>query len=120
MAHRCIWHRNYLKLRDRCQVFYDQAPQEKADLWGADLSVYLHEVYANQARYCVVLVSSEYIDRAWTSWERRAILQRMVDSKTAQYVLPVLVENVEIPGLPRTIGMLNVHEEGVDGVVAAV
>ena len=110
----------YQQLQHHCRVFYDKAPQPKVNLWGSDLSTYLHEVYANQATYCLVLISHEYVERAWTNWERRAILQRMVDSKTGEYVLPVLIDNVTLPGLPTTIGALTLHEVGVQGIVEAV
>jgi len=117
---RHVAQRIYLGLRDHCSVFYDQAPDTKVELWGADLSTHLQQVYAEQSRYCVVLISKDYVERAWTNWERRAILQRMIDGRTCQYVLPVRLEDVSVPGLPSTVGMLSLREDGVDGVIAAV
>jgi serine/threonine protein kinase len=109
----------YRKLRNHCRVFFDQDPSQKADLWGADLSTHLHQVYSEQSRYCIVLISREYVERVWTNWERRAILQRMVNSRTGQYILPVQIEAVDVPGLPTTIAMLQLRKEGIDGIVSA-
>ena len=37
------------------KVFYDR--YEKATLWGKNLYNYLSDLYQNQARYCVMLLS---------------------------------------------------------------
>ena len=37
------------------RTFYDEF--EKADLWGKNLYSHLHDIYQNQATYCVIFVS---------------------------------------------------------------
>ena len=65
-------------------VFYD----EFADLWGKDLPKELERVYRKDARYVVVFVSREYIDKAWPNLERQQALagriERMDDSVLPQ------------------------------------
>jgi hypothetical protein len=57
-------------LRDRdVSVFYDT--YEQANLWGKDLYEHLADVYANQARYCIMLISANYARKALTSHERK-------------------------------------------------
>jgi hypothetical protein len=50
-------------------VLYDQ--YERASLWGKDLYEHLADVYANQARYCIMLISANYARKAWTNHERK-------------------------------------------------
>jgi hypothetical protein len=44
----------------------------------------------------------------------------MVNAKTGEYILPVLIDDVVLPGLPTTIGSLTIREAGIDGIVSAV
>src|SRR5262245_45524551 len=44
-------------------VFYDS--YEKATLWGKDLYTYLADLYQNQARFCVMLLSQRYAQKLW-------------------------------------------------------
>ncbi len=93
-------------LRDAgVNVFYD----DFADLWGKDLTKELERVYRKESRYVVVFVSQEYVDKAWPNLERQHALagrmERMDDS-----VLPARFSAVELPGLPATVGYLDVGE----------
>jgi hypothetical protein len=51
------------------KVFYDAF--ESAELWGKNLVDHLAEIYANRARYVVMLISKEYVEKAWTTHERQ-------------------------------------------------
>lgn len=92
-------------------VFYDSF--EQAELWGKDLYVHLHEIYSKRARYCVMFASSAYAQKMWPSHERQAAQERALREKGAAYILPVRIDGAEIPGLPATIGYLDI-EQGVD------
>jgi hypothetical protein len=86
------------------QVFYDDFFPE--ELWGKDLGVFFHEIYSKSARYCVIFVSNEYLNREWTVHERRSAQERMLREKGNEYILPIKVEDVELPGISSTIGYL--------------
>jgi hypothetical protein len=86
------------------QVFYDDFFPE--DLWGKNLVEFFHEIYSRRSRYCVIFVSSEYLNREWTVLERRSAQERMLKEKGNEYILPIKVEDVELPGIPSTIGYL--------------
>jgi len=47
------------------KVFYDL--YEQANLWGKDLYEHLSDIYQNKARYCLMLVSAAYADKAWAT-----------------------------------------------------
>ena len=99
------------------QVFYDDFFPEA--LWGKDLAVFFHEIYSKSARYCVIFVSKEYLNREWTVHERRSAQERMLREKGNEYILPIKVEDVELPGLPSTIGYLPITV-GIEKIAEAL
>ena len=48
-------------------IFFDEF--HEAELWGRDLTVALADVYATEARWCLVLVSRDYLRKPWTNLE---------------------------------------------------
>src|SRR5256885_241551 len=72
-------------------VFYDDYYPEY--LWGKNLTAFLDEVYRKRARYCVVLVSKEYKDRAWTNHELRSAQARALEEKGDDYILPIRIDD---------------------------
>lgn len=92
--------RDHLR-EQKVRVFYDH--DEQHDLLGKDLAEHFTELYQNAARFCVIFVSQPYLDKAWCKWERRAALARALSSKE-EYIIPYVLEDVPIPGIPDTIG----------------
>lgn len=87
-------------------VFYDF--NQQADLWGKDLIDHLTEVYLNQARFCLILISINYPLKQWTQVERKSALARAF-RQPEEYILPIRLDNTQVPGIPPTIGYLDVH-----------
>jgi hypothetical protein len=90
-------------------IFYDEF--EQAALWGQDLTIKLGEVYSNEARFCLILVSNEYIKKAWTNIERQNALSRMMNTRS-DYILCLKIDEVSLPGLPSVIGYLSLATLG--------
>jgi len=88
------------------RVFYDA--YAKADLWGKNLFDHLSDVYQNQARYVVVFASAEYAAKAWTNLERQSAQARALNEKR-EYVLPARFDATEIPGIPSTVGYIDLQ-----------
>src|SRR5947209_9143863 len=82
-------------------VFYDDF--YPAQLWGEDLVALFDEIYRKRARYCIIFKSQEYIQRIWTTHERRSAVARAVQERGKAYLLPIEVEDVELPGVPPTV-----------------
>ncbi len=82
------------------RVFY--APWETADLWGRDLYQYLAELYRDRARYCIVFASSAYARKAWPTHELRAAQARAL-REASEYILPVRLDDTELPGVHDTV-----------------
>lgn len=95
----------YLKERG-VPVFYDL--YEQADLWGKDLFEHLHEVYSKKARYCVLFASASYAKKVWTDHERRSAQDRALREKGNAYILPIRIDETEIPGIRSSTGYLSI------------
>lgn len=76
------------------RVFYDEF--EAVNLWGEDLFSYLHDIYSDKSRFCVILFSHTYLERAWTRHELRAAQTRVLVERAA-YVLPIALQSSAIP-----------------------
>jgi hypothetical protein len=85
-------------------VFYDEF--EQANLWGKDLAAHLDTIYRKNALYCVVLISAAYAKKIWPRHEIRSAIARAMESPK-EYLLPVRLDDTEIPGLTPTIGYLD-------------
>jgi len=64
----------------------------------------------------VPFISQEYIDRMWTTWERRSATTRLLEERGKEYILPIRVENVEVPGIPSTIGYLSLSNYSIEQI----
>src|SRR6516165_7112224 len=75
-------------------VFYDE--YNKATLWGKDLYQHLQDIYQNRARYCVVLVSKDYIKKHWAKHELKNPQARAFASHR-EYILPLRIDSTVLP-----------------------
>lgn len=98
------------------RVFYDDFYPDQ--LWGKDLIVFFDDIYRKQAHYCVVFVSSEYCTRMWTNHERRSAQARMLEARGREYILPIRVDDSELPGMPPTVGYLALGQYNVEQIAA--
>ena len=96
------------------RVFYDAWEQDR--LWGRDLYQYLDAVYRSAARYCVVFVSANYGRKAWATHELRNAQARAFEQRS-EYILPLRLDDTELPGLPPTTGYLDLRRHSVEEVV---
>ena len=95
------------------RVFYDK--NEAALLWGKNLYEYLHEIYSAKSRYCIVIITKNYKEKMWTNHERRAAQERALMERGDEYILPIRVEEIELPGLSKTVAYLH-YSLGMDKI----
>lgn len=93
------------------RVFYDD--YEQAELWGKDLYQHLQGVYRDRARYCVVFVSGAYAQKLWPRHELKQAQARAF-TESQEYILPVRLDDTEVPGLNATIGYIDLRHHTVD------
>ena len=101
------------KLLYKCQfvVFYDD--YEQARLLGKTLTEHFVDVYMNRARFCVVLVSASYKKKRWDRLEWKAIQARAWSRPDDEYILPIRLDDTDLPGLLPTIGYLDLRKDSV-------
>jgi hypothetical protein len=95
-------------------VFYDE--YEKATLWGRNLYSHLSDVYQNKARYCLMLISSNYARKLWTKREREAAQARAF-RESREYILPLRIDDTVLPELEDTIGYIDLRNTSYDEVI---
>lgn len=82
-------------------VFFDDF--HRAALWGKDLTVALRDIYGFEARWCLVLISQDYLRKPWTNLERQNALSRFMKER-GRYLLCLRLDDAELPGLPDVVG----------------
>ena len=68
-------------------IFYDD--DERSQLLGENLFEYLIEIYKNQASYCVILVSKDYVKKRWPRHDFHAVQARVFEQFDQAYMLPI-------------------------------
>lgn len=106
-----------LLTRHGVRVFYDQ--DMVAELWGSDLYVTLDEVYRKRARFVVVFVSGAYVSKPWTRHERQSAQARTL-LEPGPYLLPVRLDDSELPGLRPTMAYLDARRTSVERLVELI
>ena len=106
-----------LLVREGYSCFYDE--NELANLWGKNLYDYLSEVYKDRARYCVMFVSQHYGRKLWTNHERQ-MAQARAFQENREYILPVRLDDTEIPGILPTVGYLDLRMMTIEEVYEAL
>ena len=66
----------------------------------------------------MLFLSNHYVAKVWTNHERRAAQARAVQ-ENRHYILPVRLDDTEIPGLRPTIGYLDWNKVRLSGLVQA-
>jgi len=61
------------------------------------------------AYYCVIFISRHYSQKLWTNHERRSAQARAF-RENREYVLPARFDDSAIPGIPETIGYIDLRK----------
>jgi hypothetical protein len=102
-------------LRDRrIKVFYDEFVI--AEMWGSDLYEYFDDVYRRRAKFAVIFVSHHYARKAWTNHQRQSAQARALFEQHA-YLLPVRLDNTDLPGLRPTVGYVDARKTSPQALV---
>lgn len=103
--------------RGNYTVFYDQF--EAARLWGKDLYEFFTSIYKDQAQFCVMFISESYALKTWTNHERRSAQARAIE-ESKEYILPVRLDDTEIPGVLHTVGYLDLRSMSIVEIYQAL
>jgi hypothetical protein len=100
------------------KVFYDEF--EQSAMWGADLFVFLDEVFRKKSRYAVVFLSRHYVEKHWPTHEGKSAQARALIQQHSPFFLPVRLDDSEFPGLRPTVGYVDAREAGRERVIALI
>lgn len=89
---------------------------EEAALWGRDLVDHLANIYSRKARYCVMFISQSYPLKKWTKVERMATQERALRDSN-EYILPLRVDDTQVPGAAETTGYRDLREHSMESIV---
>jgi len=95
-------------------VFLDE--YRSAELWGKDVIDHLVNLYSRKARFCLLLISQHYPLNTWTEEERTAAQERSLRDAD-EYVLPVQVDDTQVPGIEETPGYMDLRQHSMEKVV---
>ena len=99
------------------KVFYDHF--FKADLWGEDLFQYLSKIYKDESKFTLIFISKHYVLKDWTLHELKQAQARELQQKSG-YILPVRLDNTEIPGVLPTTGYIDVANMDAEELAAII
>jgi photosystem II stability/assembly factor-like uncharacterized protein len=95
------------------RIFYDR--DQQATLWGKDLYQHLQEIYRDKARFCVIFISASYVRKHWPRHElKQAQARALIESR--EYILPLRIDDTDVPGMNRTTGELDLRSMSMDFV----
>jgi hypothetical protein len=98
-------------------VFYDE--DYKYESWGKDGIEYFTDVYMQRSRYVAMFISRSYAEKEWPRTEKRAALARALTER-GEYVLPIRMDNTELPGIPHTVIYVEAIREGIEGLASGI
>ena len=96
------------------KVFHDE--YKAGDMWGKDLVDHLVNIYSRKARYCVMFISHYYPLKKWTKAERMAAQERALRDSN-EYILPLRVDDTQVPGLTETTGYRDLRQHSIESIV---
>lgn len=101
-------------LSSKFRIFYDTDHQ--APLWGKELYTHFYDIYCNKARYCLMIISAHYLGSRWASHERMAAQARAFQ-ESREYIIPLRLDDTQVPGLSPTIGYIDLRDTPVERIV---
>ena len=87
-----------------------------AEMWGNDLYTLLDDIYRKRARFTIIFVSRHYASKPWTQHERQSAQARAL-TDIGPYLLPVRLDDSELPGLRPTTGYIDARTTPVDKLI---
>jgi hypothetical protein len=101
--------------RHQVNVFYDAF--EKGSLWGKDLYQHFSKVYFERSRFFVPFLSRAYAAKDWTAHELKSAQARAFQQKNKEYILPIRLDDTDIPGILPTIAYLKYDDHTPEEIV---
>jgi hypothetical protein len=98
-------------------VLFDETPT--VQLGGSDFVIHIAELYRTKAYYCMMLISGHYPLKAWTEAERRAAQEHSLRDAN-EYILPVRLDDTDVPGLTEASGFRDLRQTSMQSIVDGI
>ena len=89
---------------------------QTAELGGGDFVTHIAELYRTKAYYSVMFLSRHYPLHRWTEAERTAAQEHSL-READEYILPILLDDTEVPGIVETSGFRDLRQTPLEGLV---
>lgn len=99
------------------KVYYDE--DQVVARWGLDLVEHITETLTHKVRYVLMFASRHYVEHTWARHERRTAQARALAQQN-EYVLPIKLDDTEVPGLLSSTGFLDLRKHSADVIAQAV
>jgi hypothetical protein len=96
------------------RVIYDES--QTAELGGGDFVTHIAELYRTKAYYCVMFISRHYPLQTWTEAER-TVAQEHSLRDADEYILPIRLDDTEVPGIMETSGFRDLRQTPMESLV---
>lgn len=103
-----------LLIARKIRVFYDG--HETTESSGADLVAHIAEIYRTKARYYVMFISQSYPLKKWTDEERTSAQEHALRDAN-EYILPIRLDDTEVPGITETTGYSDFRQHSMESIV---
>lgn len=104
--------------RKRYKTFFDQNSEARIRLLGQHGPDVLHKVFYQESQLCLLFISQSYKDNVWPGFERKSIQQRQLEQGDG-YIIPIRLDDTELPGFHTTTGYLR-RRQGMPFIVRSV
>lgn len=94
------------------KLFYDNF--ETSNLWGEDLEARLIKLYSHESEYVIVFLSTDYLQKKWTTIEQKAILKRNEEEKNK--VLIINYGDLVIDGFSDQKAYLDIRKYEIENI----
>ncbi|MFI6102404.1 TIR domain-containing protein [Lentzea sp. NPDC051213] len=98
-------------------VFYDA--DQAVEQWGLNRVEHTSETYRRRVRYVLLFASEHYVEHRWARLQQQAAQARALEQQS-EFLLPIRIDDTEIPGLLPTIGYLDLRLHGTEVIAQAV
>ncbi|RJR15022.1 hypothetical protein C4579_03060 [Candidatus Microgenomates bacterium] len=95
--------------------------EHQAELVGKNQAKFFSNLFGKDSKYCVAIISDEYLKKIWTSLEGEYIIDRwMKEMNNYDYLIPLSEGGKIIEGYPKIRGYLSIDEKSPKDIAHAI
>lgn len=92
--------------------------EHEHELAGRTMPNQFLNIFTQDSKYCIPVVSKDYIRKRWTELEGKYILQRWMSNE--DFLIPLSLDNSIIPDLPTTVGYISLNNRSTKEIASLI